>query len=80
LKKIDRSLPIVAETEQILNRQNSPLNSRAEIFDGSGRQFFIVCKKICAEKSARYHQLDQSSGSDPVSSAAIEQVQRAFAA
>jgi hypothetical protein len=43
--KIDRSMPIVAETEKILNRQNSPLNSRAQIFDGSGRRFFIVRTK-----------------------------------
>jgi hypothetical protein len=32
--KIDRSTPIVAETEQIPNRRNSPLNSRAQISDG----------------------------------------------
>jgi len=29
--KIDRSLPIAPETEQIPNRRNSPLNSRAQI-------------------------------------------------
>ncbi len=44
-KMIDRSMPIVAETEQILNRQNSPLNSRVEISDGSERRFFGVCRK-----------------------------------
>jgi hypothetical protein len=32
--KIDRSIPIVAETEQIPNRRNSALNSRAQISDG----------------------------------------------
>jgi hypothetical protein len=34
-QKIDQSLPIVAEAEPILNRRNSPLNSRAQISDGS---------------------------------------------
>jgi dihydrofolate reductase len=34
-KKFHRSMPIVAETEQNLNRRNSPLNSRAQISDGS---------------------------------------------
>jgi hypothetical protein len=41
-KKIDRSSAIVAETEQIPNRENSPLNSRAQILDGSGSRFFVV--------------------------------------
>jgi hypothetical protein len=45
MSKIDRSMPIVAETQQILNRRNSPLNSRAEISDGSGRRFFVVRRK-----------------------------------
>jgi hypothetical protein len=35
LRKIDRSFPIVAETEQIANGRNSCLKSRAQIFDGS---------------------------------------------
>jgi len=34
--KIGRSMAIVAETERIPNRRNSPLNSRAQISDGSG--------------------------------------------
>jgi hypothetical protein len=42
-KKIDRLAPIVGETEQVLNRRNSPLNSRAEISDGSAKRFFVVC-------------------------------------
>jgi hypothetical protein len=41
-KKIDRSSAIVAETEQIPNRRNSPLNSRVQISDGSGSRFFVV--------------------------------------
>jgi hypothetical protein len=43
--KIDQLIPIVAETEQIPNRRNSPLNSRAQISDGSGRRFFIASRK-----------------------------------
>jgi hypothetical protein len=42
LTKIDRLMPIVAETEQIPNRPNFPLKSKAQIFDGSGRRFFVV--------------------------------------
>ena len=42
----DRSIPIVAETERISNRRNSPLNSRAPTSDRSGRRFFIVSKKM----------------------------------
>jgi hypothetical protein len=57
-------MSIVAETEQIPNRRNSPLNSRAEISDGLARRFFVVAGKICAGKSARYHRLEQSSGSE----------------
>jgi hypothetical protein len=39
-EKIDRSMPIVLETEQIADRRNSSLNSRAQISDGSGIRFF----------------------------------------
>jgi hypothetical protein len=39
---IGRSVPIVAETEQIRNRRNSPLNSRAQFFDGLVRRFFVL--------------------------------------
>ena len=44
--KIGRSMAIVAETERIPNRRNSPLNSRAQISDGSGRRFLMVRQKI----------------------------------
>jgi hypothetical protein len=44
-KKIDRLMLIVAETMQITDRRNSCLKSRAQIFDGSGRRFFIVRRK-----------------------------------
>jgi hypothetical protein len=54
---IDQSMPIVAETEQIAERRNSPLNSRAQISDGSGRRFFIVCRKNCARNSTCYDHL-----------------------
>jgi hypothetical protein len=42
LLKIDRSMPIVAETEQIPNRRQSPLNSRAQISDGLGARCLSV--------------------------------------
>jgi hypothetical protein len=53
--KIDQSMPIVAETEQVANRRNSHLKSRVRISDGSRSRFFALGKKICAKKSARYH-------------------------
>jgi hypothetical protein len=43
--KIDRLLPIVVETEQIPNRLNFPLNSRARISDGSWIRCFEVGRK-----------------------------------
>jgi hypothetical protein len=45
ISKIGRSMPIVAETEQIADRRNSPLNSRAQFFDGSERRFFLVRRR-----------------------------------
>ena len=42
----NRSMPIVAETEQIPDRRNSPLNSRAQISDGSAKRFFIMRGKV----------------------------------
>jgi hypothetical protein len=45
-KKIDRLIPIVAETEQIVDRRNWYLKSRAQISDGSARRFFVVRRKI----------------------------------
>jgi hypothetical protein len=39
-------MPIVSETEQIPPRPNFPLKSKARIFDGSGRRFFVVHGKI----------------------------------
>jgi hypothetical protein len=47
---------IVGETEQIADRPNSPLKSRARISDGSSRRFCAMRRKVCAEKSARYRQ------------------------
>jgi len=43
--KIDQLIPIVAETEQIPNRQNSRLKSKPQISDGSGRRFFFTHRK-----------------------------------
>jgi hypothetical protein len=62
-KKIDRLMPKIRETERILNRRNSPLNSRAEILTDQRDGLSSCAEKICAEKSARYHRLEQSSGS-----------------
>jgi len=41
-KKIDRLIPIVVETEQIVDRRNWCLKSRAQISDGLARRFFVV--------------------------------------
>ena len=38
-------MPIVLEAEQIPNRRNSPLNSRALIFDGSGETVLRRARK-----------------------------------
>jgi hypothetical protein len=43
--RIDQSIPIVAETEQIADRRNSPLNSRAQISGGSWIRFFRMSRK-----------------------------------
>src|SRR3979490_3041716 len=63
-RKIDQSISIVCETEQIADRRNSPLNSRARISDGSGIRFFVVSGKICLDRSMRYHASEQSNGSE----------------
>jgi len=39
--KIDQSIPIVTEIEQIADRRNLRLRSRARISDGPGRRFFV---------------------------------------
>jgi hypothetical protein len=44
-KKIDRLIPIVTETEQIVDRRNWFLKSRARTSDGSARRFFVVRRK-----------------------------------
>jgi hypothetical protein len=44
-QRIDQSMPIVAETDQITNRRNSLLKSRVQISDGSVRRFFGACGK-----------------------------------
>jgi hypothetical protein len=41
-EKIDRLIPIVAETEQIVGHRNWCLKSRAQISDGSAGRFFVV--------------------------------------
>jgi hypothetical protein len=47
-------MPVVVETEQIPNRENSPLESRAKISDGLPYGNWRSTKEICAWKSARY--------------------------
>jgi hypothetical protein len=42
MSNIDRSMSIVPETGQNLIRRNSPLKSRAQIYDRSPRRFFVV--------------------------------------
>jgi hypothetical protein len=64
IAKIDRLVPIVAETEQILNRRIFSLKSRAQISDGSGRRCFIMRIKICTCNSTGYDALRESSGSE----------------
>lgn len=63
-RKIDQPISIVFETEQIADRRNSPLNSRARISDGSGIRFFVVSGKIFLDGSTRYHASEPSSGSE----------------
>jgi hypothetical protein len=63
--KTDRLILIVGETQQIPNRRISPLNSRTQISDGSGRRFFAACaEKIYAAESTHYHGAKQSSGNE----------------
>lgn len=63
LSKIDRLSAIAAETEQIPNRGNSPLNSGAQISDGSGSRFFVVPGENLPVKSKCYDPPKPSSGS-----------------
>jgi hypothetical protein len=70
--KIDRSMSIVAETEQIADHRNLPLKSGAQISDGSGRRFFIARGKICSVRSTHYGRSKSSSGSDKSAVAPIE--------
>jgi len=62
--KIDQSMPIVIETEQVADRRNPHLKSRAQISDGSARRFFVRRVKICAARSKRYDRPAQSSGNE----------------
>jgi hypothetical protein len=64
IAKIDRSMSIVAETEQIADHRNLPLKSGAQISDGSGRRFFIARGKICSVRSTHYGRSKSSSGNE----------------
>ena len=72
-RKVCRLTPIAPAIEQIANRRNLPVKSRARILDGSGDAFSPHAEKICAEKSARYRGSEQSSGNDFGPSGAILQ-------
>jgi hypothetical protein len=41
-RKTDQLVLIVSEIEQVPSRRNSRLKSRAQIFDGLGRRFFLA--------------------------------------
>ncbi|HUN97373.1 MAG TPA: hypothetical protein VMU69_14230, partial [Bradyrhizobium sp.] len=45
IQEIDQAMPIVAETEQIVDRRDSCLKSRARFSDGSGIRFFRMLGK-----------------------------------
>jgi hypothetical protein len=62
-EKIDRSLAIVVEATQNLNRAIFPLKSEAKNFDGSTVGLRPSEEIFCAYKSARYVALRESSGS-----------------
>jgi hypothetical protein len=64
ISEIDQLMPIVAETEQIPNRRNSPLNSRAQISDGPRRRFFIASGKVYPARSICWYRPERSSGSE----------------
>jgi hypothetical protein len=53
-RKIDRSLAIVVEATQSLNRAIFPLKSRVKKFDGLTVGFRPSAENFCAYKSARY--------------------------
>jgi len=48
MSKIDRSMPMVVETEQISNRGNYPIKSRAEISDGLSDGIWRTTEEIRA--------------------------------
>jgi hypothetical protein len=45
ISRIEQTVPIVAEIEQVADRRNSLLKSRAEISDGLARRFSVVRRK-----------------------------------
>lgn len=45
LPKIDRLTPIIRKSERIADPRNPPLNSGAQISDGSLRRFFVASRK-----------------------------------
>jgi hypothetical protein len=49
-EKIDRLVPIAAETRQLADRQNFSLKSTAQISDGSWRRVFLARRKNLRRK------------------------------
>lgn len=62
--RVDRSMPIVAETEHIADGQNLCWKSRARISDGPLRRLFVAVIETSADDSEGYHRSQQSSGSE----------------
>jgi hypothetical protein len=50
MSKIDRLMSIVPETGQNRIRRNSPLKSRAQIYDGSMSRFFVLRREHLRSK------------------------------
>src|SRR6185312_2271342 len=56
-------MPIVAETEQIADRRNCRLNSRAQISDGSSARCSVVPRgHVLGDEFAELPELDERSG------------------
>ncbi len=52
-RKIDRLISIVIGTENFVDRPNSLLKSRAQIFDGPGSRFLITRRKNLRRKISK---------------------------
>ena len=59
MSKLDRWLPIVAETETLADRRNSFLKSRARISDGLARRSFRARRKNLRRKISALRALSE---------------------